>query len=52
MDVVQEQMNGIDGKMRAAEDRFVSRLNAEVPAVLDRYIEKKSREMNTATPAK
>jgi len=54
--VFEKRMDGIDGKMRAAqeqmvagmdakmkmtEDRLVERMNAEIPVMLDKYINKK-----------
>jgi predicted component of type VI protein secretion system len=42
MRAAQEQMvAGMDAKMKSTEDRLVERMNAEIPAMLDKYINKK-----------
>ncbi len=45
LDVAQKQMNGLDQRIQQAEDHFVARLNREMPAVLDSYLNKKMQEM-------
>jgi len=48
MDVVEAEMNGLDGKIQVAGDKFVKRMEHELPGVLDRYIEVKARELARA----
>ncbi|MFQ5927800.1 MAG: FHA domain-containing protein [Terriglobia bacterium] len=45
LDNVQAAMDGMDAKIRRAEDRFVRRLDRELPRMLDRYIDKKLEEI-------
>ncbi len=42
---MEQRMDGFDGKMKQAEDRFVERMNKELPSVLDKYINRKFEEM-------
>ncbi len=44
IDTFEKRMDGMDAKMQAAEDRLVNRMNAEIPAMLDKYINKKMAE--------
>jgi pSer/pThr/pTyr-binding forkhead associated (FHA) protein len=42
----QEQMvSSVDAKMKSVEDRMVERMNTEIPAMLDKYINKKLAEV-------
>jgi hypothetical protein len=41
---LETQMDGMDAKMKVAEDRFVERMNREVPAAMDRYVKGKMNE--------
>jgi hypothetical protein len=45
----QSMMEGMDGKMRQAEDRFVQRMNRELPKIIDRYVEQKAKELQQKT---
>jgi hypothetical protein len=36
-----KRMDSLDGKMKDEEDHFVSRMNTEIPAMLDKYIDRK-----------
>lgn len=36
-----QRMNSLDGKMKDEEDHFVNRMNTEIPAMLDKYIDRK-----------
>jgi len=38
------RLDGMDGKMKQAEDHFVSRMNQEMPRMLDAYLDKKLKE--------
>jgi hypothetical protein len=42
---MEQRMDGFDGKMKQAEDRFVERMNKELPSVMDKYINRKFEEM-------
>ncbi len=44
VDAVQAQINGADGRMKAAEDHFVQRMDKEMPAMMDKYLAKKMDE--------
>jgi len=54
----QSALDLMDGKIREAEDRFVRRLNVELPGILDRelpkivnkYVDMKMREVKGSTP--
>jgi uncharacterized protein HemX len=43
-----DQIAGLDAKMQGSEDRFIQRLDAELPKMLDRYIANKRRELDEA----
>jgi len=43
--VMEQRMDGFDGKMKQAEDRFVERMNKELPSVMDKYINRKFEEL-------
>jgi|SRR6266849_2172537 len=43
-----DQIQGLDAKMQGSEDRFMQRLDAELPKMLDRYIENKRRQLDEA----
>ncbi len=43
-----DQIQGLDAKMQGSEDRFMRRLDAELPKMLDRYLESKKRELGEA----
>jgi hypothetical protein len=46
MKVAQDRMtSGMDSKMKQAEDRMVARMNAEIPAMLEKYINHKLAEL-------
>jgi len=42
--VFEKRMDEMDAKMKTAEDHMVARMNAEIPAMLDKYINKKLAE--------
>ena len=46
IDQVQGQMNGLEGRIKVAEDQFLQRINREMPQMLDRYMDKKMREIS------
>lgn len=41
----EKRMDGMDAKMKQAEDRFVERLNRQIPLVLDAYVNRKMQEV-------
>jgi hypothetical protein len=41
----EKRMDGIDAKMKNAEDRMIDRMNAAIPALLDKYIARKMAEL-------
>jgi pSer/pThr/pTyr-binding forkhead associated (FHA) protein len=43
--VMEQRMDGFDGKMKQAEDRFMERMNKELPSVMDKYINRKFEEL-------
>lgn len=45
MDALNESANGIDAKMRKAQDDFVVRMQAELPHMLDAYFEKNAPKL-------
>jgi len=47
LDHMQAQVDGMDGKMQSAEDHMVARLNDELPKMLDKYVDRKMRQMET-----
>ena len=48
----QSMLEGVEGKMRESENRFLSRVNREMPKILDRYVEQKLREIKKAVEQK
>ena len=41
----EKRMDGMDAKMKEAEDRFVERLNRQIPVALDAYVNRKMQEV-------
>jgi len=46
-----KRMDSMDGKMKNEEDQFIQRMNAEIPAMLDKYIARKLTEAKHQVPA-
>jgi len=47
----QDQMiKGMDAQAKLAEDRLAARMNTEIPAMLDKYVNKKMAELSTKKP--
>jgi hypothetical protein len=44
-----QRMDSLDGKMKNAQDQLVSRMNTEIPAMLDKYIDRKMKEVEHRT---
>jgi cell division protein FtsB len=44
LSVFEKRMDAMDEKMKTAEDHMVTRMDAEIPAMLDKYINKKLAE--------
>ena len=45
------RMDSMDGKMKSEEDHFVQRMNVEIPAMLDKYIDRKMSEAKHQVPS-
>lgn len=50
LSVFETRMDGMDGKMQAAEDHMVQRMNTEVPAMMDQYLNRKLAEAKRQVP--
>jgi pSer/pThr/pTyr-binding forkhead associated (FHA) protein len=46
-----KRMDSMDGKMKSEEDQFVLRMNTEIPAMLDKYIDRKLSDAKRQVPA-
>jgi hypothetical protein len=51
MKTLDTRLDSLDGKMRNEEDHFVQRMDAEIPAMLDKYIGSKLSEAKHNVPA-
>jgi len=51
LDEFQGRMDSLDNNMKRAEDRFVQRMDAEMPRILDRYIQMKANELQRGAKA-
>jgi len=47
LDTFDKQVNSVDAKMQAAQDQFEQRLKTEIPALMDAYIARKTKEVET-----
>jgi len=47
----EKRADGLDGKMKEAEDHFIGRVDKEMPVVLDKYVNRKMEEMKRQAPA-
>src|SRR5215471_15649717 len=45
-----KRLDQVDEKMKNAEDEFMSRMNKELPRMLDRYVDRKVKELSAAAP--
>jgi hypothetical protein len=52
LDDFQGKMDQMDGNMKRAEDRFVTRMDTEMPKIMDRYIQMKANEIQRGANAK
>jgi hypothetical protein len=43
-------IKGMDDQAKLAEDRLANRMNAEIPAMLDKYVNKKMAELAAKKP--
>jgi hypothetical protein len=50
MNKLESDMNAIDERMQKAQDKFMVRMEAEMPKVLDKYVDKKMKEINSQLP--
>ena len=49
LDEFQTKMDKMDENMKRAEDRFVARMNTEMPKIMDRYVQMKANEIQRST---
>jgi HAMP domain-containing protein len=42
MEDLNQQAEGIDGKMKKAQDDFVARMNVELPRIMDNYVKSRT----------
>ncbi|MDP9267118.1 MAG: FHA domain-containing protein [Acidobacteriota bacterium] len=49
LDDFQGKMDQMDANMKRAEDRFVVRMNTEMPKIMDRYVQMKANEIQRST---
>lgn len=47
LETFDKQVNSVDAKMQAAQDQFEQRLKTELPALMDDYIARKTKEVET-----
>ncbi|HEY6968566.1 MAG TPA: FHA domain-containing protein [Candidatus Angelobacter sp.] len=45
-----KRLDQVDEKMKTAEDEFMNRMNKELPKMLDRYVDRKVKELSAAAP--
>jgi len=50
MNKIESNMDAMDERMQKAQDKFMSRMDAELPKVLDKYVDKKMKEINSQLP--
>jgi hypothetical protein len=50
MNKIESNMDAMDERMQKAQDKFMSRMDAELPRVLDKYVDKKMKEINSQLP--
>ena len=45
-----QRLNQVDTKMKDTEDEFLNRLNNELPRMLDKYVDRKVKQLSEAAP--
>lgn len=45
-----KRLDQVDTKMKDTEDQFMARLNDELPRMLDKYVDRKVRQLSAAAP--
>ncbi|HEY6252980.1 MAG TPA: FHA domain-containing protein [Candidatus Angelobacter sp.] len=45
-----QRLNQVDTKMKDTEDQFMTRLNDEIPRMLDRYVDHKMKQLSQVVP--
>lgn len=45
-----QRLNQVDTKMKDTEDQFMTRLNDEIPRMLDKYVDHKMKQLSRAVP--
>lgn len=51
LDEFQAKMDSMDNQMKRAEDRFVQRMDVEMPKIMDRYLQMKANELQRGAKA-
>jgi len=51
LDQFQQKMDAMDGNIKKAEDRFVQRMDVEMPRIMDRYLQMKANELQRGAKA-
>ena len=50
LSIFDQRLNQADTKMKDTEDQFMTRLNDEVPRMLDKYVDRKMKQLSSAVP--
>jgi pSer/pThr/pTyr-binding forkhead associated (FHA) protein len=45
-----QRLNQVDGKMKDTEEEFMTRLNTELPKMLDKYVDRKMKQLGQSMP--
>jgi hypothetical protein len=45
-----KRMDQMDAKMKDMQDEFITRLNNELPKMLDKYVDRKVKQLSAAAP--
>lgn len=45
-----QRLDQVDAKMKAAENEFMARMNQEMPRMLDKYVDRKVKQLNASMP--
>jgi FHA domain len=51
MNKIESNMDAMDERMQKAQDKFMKQIDAELPKVLDKYVDKKMKELSAQAPA-
>jgi pSer/pThr/pTyr-binding forkhead associated (FHA) protein len=50
LNALDKRLDQAEARMKATEDEFMTRLNRELPRMLDRYVDRKIKELSAAAP--